>query len=81
MRSPETARGLGAEEILQQGPTPPPKTYKDRVYALTKLYSTHSDLRDRLVLALQHYLKVAPPDDPQLPVIRKNLTKLGGSAS
>jgi hypothetical protein len=70
-----------ADEIVQQGPSPPDETYKDRVYALTKLYSTHPDLRHRLVLAMRQYLEVAPPDDPQLPVIRKNLAKLGARAS
>jgi len=67
-----------AEEMMRLGPPPPVPVYKNLAYALVKVYPTHPEVRDRLVTALQEYLKVAPPDDRDLPAVRDNLAKLGG---
>ena len=65
-----------AEEIIGLGPTPPVPVYKSLASTLVKVYATHPEVHDRLVTALQEYLKVAPADDRDLPAVRENLAKL-----
>lgn len=67
-----------AEEIIHLGPTAPVPVYKNLAYALVKVYGTHPEVHDRLVTALQEYLKVAPADDRDLPAVRDNLRRLTG---
>jgi hypothetical protein len=67
-----------AEEIIHLGPTAPVPVYKNLAYALVKVFATHPEVHDRLVTALEEYLKVAPADDRDLPAVRDNLAKLKG---
>jgi len=66
-----------ADEITRLGPNPPAYVYKNLAYALGQLFPTRPEVRDQLVMAMQEYLRRGPRDDPELPVIRDNLVKLG----
>ena len=66
-----------ADEITRLGPNPAAYVYKNLAYALGQLFPTQPDVRDQLVVAMQEYLRRGPRDDPDLPVIRENLVKLG----
>jgi hypothetical protein len=68
-----------AEEILRLGPQPPLYVYRNLGYALTELFATRPEVRDRLVAAYRDYLRMAPPGDPDVPTVRDNLRRLGGA--
>jgi hypothetical protein len=65
-----------AEEIIRLGPSPPIEVYKNLAAVLLRLYATRPEVKDRLVAALQAYMKAAPADDRDLPAIRDALAKL-----
>jgi len=66
-----------ADELTRLAPGAPAYVYKNLAFALGQLYPTRPDVRDRFVAAMQEYLRRGPADDPDVPVMRDNLVKLG----
>ena len=64
------------QEIVESDPSPPPQTFKDLALAIGRQGLETADDRARAASAWRLYLKVAPPDDPQIPGIEKELARL-----
>ena len=64
------------EGIIEANPEVGPQVYKDLVIALGRQGLETPEARARQVTALRHYLKVAPPDDPLLPGLERELARL-----
>jgi hypothetical protein len=62
--------------VIESDPSPPPQVYKNLALAIGRQGLETADDRARAAAAWREYLKVAPPDDPQLPGIQKELARL-----
>ena len=65
------------EGIIDSNPGVTPQVYKDLVIVIGRQgLETQAD-RARQIDALERYLKVAPADDPMLPGLQRELSRLG----
>jgi hypothetical protein len=61
------------KEIIRLDPERPPSYYKNLGIICFRLRSSDPQAEAEMIVAWQHYVKVAPQDDPQLPDIRREL--------
>jgi hypothetical protein len=71
----ETAADI-LQRVVDDDPSPPPRYYKTLALALGRQGSDTPAMRARTATAWKKYLAGAPKDDPQLPAIEKELTRL-----
>jgi hypothetical protein len=64
------------EGIVDEDPAPPPRFYKNLALALGRQEKDTPEMRAQTATAWKKYLAAAPNDDPQLPAIQKELTRL-----
>jgi hypothetical protein len=62
--------------IIEANPSVTPNAYKDLVLAIGRQGLETPEDRARQVAALRSYLRVAPPDDPSLPGLERELARL-----
>lgn len=61
------------EEYLRIEPNPPPTPFKNLGIGYFYLSKTDPSVSAKMFNAWMHYLNVAPPDDPEIPAIRRVL--------
>jgi hypothetical protein len=62
--------------IVDEDPTPPPRFYKTLALALGRQGKETPEMGARTAAAWKKYVAAAPADDPQLPAIKKELSRL-----
>ncbi len=66
------------QQLVDQDPGAPAHVYKSLAIALGRAGLDTPAQRARAAAAWRSYLAVAPPDDPQVPAIRRELERLSG---
>jgi hypothetical protein len=64
------------QDLVEENPDEPPRVYKTLAIALGRAGLETPEERARAADAWRRYLAVAPPDDPMLPAIHKELERL-----
>lgn len=64
------------QDLVEENPGEPPRVYKTLAIAIGRAGLDTPESRARAADAWRHYLAVAPPDDPMVPAIRKELERL-----
>ncbi|MBA4388845.1 MAG: hypothetical protein C0404_12755 [Verrucomicrobia bacterium] len=65
------------EELLRTDPTPSPTQYKNLGIAYFMLKGSDPSAAEKMIRVWTRYLEIAPFDDPEIPAIRRELSRQG----